>query len=135
MFVLAPEEDVEIINPPNIPIIPPITLPVNLHYFSEPCSPPKILYISSMIRANAGKVESYVIKISEKKLTNVGAGIPEKTDKIINSITDSEKWYGLIKEAFDNNSKDKFKKLKPILEKSKKAFENFYPSKLQKIKG
>ena len=134
VFVLAPEEN---LANASTPVIPPLNLTHRPLIYPEPSSPPVTLYISRLLRANAGKIESYVIKISERQLFDAGIEVPIKTDtidskKIIDSFNSSFLAGNLIKKVLDDKAKENYKKIKSIKEKVKKAFENFYPSKLSK---
>ncbi|MBK6483554.1 MAG: hypothetical protein IPG01_10580 [Chitinophagaceae bacterium] len=123
LFVLPPEEELPSSLTPNLSNIDlthgPLPLP-------EEISPPKILYISKSIRANAGKIESYVIKISEKKLKEfdievrkVQDNIEEKKVSIQNSITDAYILGNAIKNTLNLATKEKLLASKEVKKRAK----------------
>jgi hypothetical protein len=90
---------------------------------------PKILYTSKLLRANAGKIESYVIRISEETLSRFGIifsngndELNDKKESIQKSIQDASALSDAVKSALNETTKDKLQQAAATRKKAKQIF-------------
>ena len=95
----------------------------------------RILYFSNVPRANAGRIESYIIKLSTSRLEKCGAlYLPtsqtptSRKENLLNSLDRSFDLQDAVQEKIKERSTKKTKERLEVSKKAKKAFENFHPS-------